>query len=90
MVALGDLIFQHAKERKEEKGGGGHVWNHAFFSTAVAERRDRSSESNCMLFCVSAGITHFWLVEAERCLIKALPHKKKEKKKELTDYWGKL
>lgn len=29
-----------------------------------------------MLFCVSVGITHFWLVAAMRCLIKALPQKK--------------
>lgn len=29
-----------------------------------------------MLFCVSVGITRFWLVEAMRCLIKALLQKK--------------
>lgn len=29
-----------------------------------------------MLFCFSVGITHFWLVETMRCLIRALPPKK--------------
>lgn len=46
------------------------------FSAAVAAGRDRPFGSNCMLFCVSIRITHFWLVEAMGCLIKALPQKK--------------
>lgn len=43
-----------------------------------------------MLFCVSIGITHFWLVEAMRCLIKASPREREREKKEQTDYWGKI
>lgn len=61
---LGDVILQHRRKEGEERGGGGgggRVWNSALFSAAVAERKDRSSGSNCMLFCVSIGITHFWL-----------------------------
>lgn len=75
-VILFSNMQKKGKREKKGGGGGGCIWNSALFSAAVAERRERSSGSNCMLFCVSVGITHFWLVEAMRCLIKALPQKK--------------
>lgn len=78
------MVWPNTQKKGKRGGGGGRVWNSALSSAAVAERRDRSCESNCMLLSVSVGTTHFWPAEAVRCLIKALPRKKKER----TDYWG--